>query len=43
MNIAASITMNTTKDAVWAATMDIARFAWVYGPEGNTIELWEPK
>jgi predicted enzyme related to lactoylglutathione lyase len=22
---------------------DCGRFAWVYDPEGNKIELWEPK
>lgn len=22
---------------------DYGRFAWVYGPEGSKIELWEPK
>jgi glyoxylase I family protein len=22
---------------------DYGRFAWVYDPEGNKIELWEPK
>jgi len=22
---------------------DNGRFAWVYEPEGNKIELWEPK
>ena len=22
---------------------DYGRFAWVYDPEGNKVELWEPK
>jgi len=22
---------------------DYDRFAWVYDPEGNKVELWEPK
>jgi len=25
------------------AVEDYGRFAWVYDPEGNKIELWEPK
>ena len=25
------------------ADADFARFAWVYDPEGNKVELWEPK
>ena len=43
MTVEAHLTINATQAAVWAATMDIARFAWVYDPEGNKIELWEPK
>lgn len=29
MLVEASITINATKAAVWAATTDMARFAWV--------------
>lgn len=34
---------DTTKAQVRAVTTDIAYFAWVYDPEGNKLELWEPK
>ena len=43
MTVEARLTINATTAAVWAATTDIARFIWVYDPEGNTIERWEPK
>ena len=43
MFLQAELTINANKTTVWAATTNIARFAWVYDPEGNKIELWEPK
>ena len=37
-------------DSVYSVRMDpnrmdedYGRFAWVFDPEGNKIELWEPK
>lgn len=33
----------TLKNANKRQDEDYGRFAWVYDPEGNTIELWEPK
>ena len=40
--------LNVTLDGCYDHTVMIAvgdygRFAWVYDPEGNKIELWEPK
>ncbi len=30
-------------DGVIEQDKDYSRFAWVYDPEGNRTELWEPK
>lgn len=43
MTVEAQLTINANKAAVWAATMDIARFAWMYYPQGIKIKLWVPK
>lgn len=43
MTVEAHLTINATQAAVWAATTDIARFAWACDPEENKIERWEPK
>jgi hypothetical protein len=48
MTVSASITFVTTQATVVRfdpKRMDeyYGRFAWVYDPEGNKIELWEPK
>jgi hypothetical protein len=43
MILEAFISINSFKAAVWDATTESGRFAWVYDPEGNKVELWEPK
>lgn len=43
MTVEAQVTIHASTAAVWATTTNIARFAWAYDPEGNKIELWEPK
>jgi hypothetical protein len=42
------ISINVTLDGCYDDTVGIAdadygRFAWVFDPEGNKVELWEPK
>lgn len=39
ITIEALLTINATKAPVWTAHTDIGLF----DPEGNKIELWEPK
>jgi hypothetical protein len=43
MMVHVHLPINASTAAVWAATTNIARLAWVYDPEWNKIELWEPK
>ncbi len=47
---ARSIIRDMQHDSVYSVRMDpnrmdedYGRFAWVFDPEGNKIELWEPK
>jgi predicted enzyme related to lactoylglutathione lyase len=42
------ISINVTLDGCYynmgrIANTDYGRFAWVFDPEGNKVELWEPK
>ena len=43
MTVGFHLAIDATKASVRVAITDIARFAWAYDPEGNKVELWEPK